>query len=631
MEEWPVSDQPTASRSGKTRLAQTGNRVLNSFDYTLQTVCVLLLSSAVFVALLQVFFRYVLNASLSWPEEFARWAFVWLVFLGMAVTLHRNAHVSIDVVVRHLSTRWRRVQALFADSVVAATCIAFAVHGMDLVGRTIYVSPAMGLHFRFLYSAAPVGAMVSLLFLLGPRKLDLRYPLEGILRLGFGAGIYLLLRELAPAVLGGFAPSWLLVVTAAVLVTLGTPIAFALALSSFVAFFPGNRLLLLTVTQNLTSGIDSFILLAIPFFILAAGFMNVGGITSRLVRTAAAFVGHLKGGLAHVNVVTSVLMGGLTGSSSADAAATSKVLVPEMSDRGYPKPFSCAITAASSVLANLIPPSLALILYGALASVSVGALFLATIVPGLLVALALGIVVYILSVRRGYGSDIEKATGAERWVAVRGALPALILPIGIVGGVRFGVFTATEAGAVAVLYAIGISYIFYRRLRLSDISVTLRDAMVDTASIMVIVAAAVPFAWVLVSQQVPQRAAMNLAVLIDRPALLLLAINIFLLIVGLFMEIFASMVILVPLFIPIIMAAGIDPVHFGIILVANLVIGALTPPLGVLTFITARVTGTDVGAVFRAVVPFLVGMILVLLLITYVPAFSLALPNLVRP
>jgi tripartite ATP-independent transporter DctM subunit len=282
-------------------------------------------------------------------------------------------------------------------------------------------------------------------------------------------------------------------------------------------------------------------------------------------------------------------------------------------------------------LANLIPPSLALILYGALASVSVGALFLATIVPGLLIAIALGIVVYILSVRRGYGSDIEKASGRERWVAIRGALPALILPVGIVGGVRFGVFTATEAGAVAVVYAIAIAFVFYRRVSPRDISITLRDAMVDTASIMVIVAAAVPFAWVLVSQQVPQQAAMNLAALTSRPALLLLAINVFLLVVGLFMEIFAGMVILVPLFIPIIVAAGIDPVHFGIILVANLVIGALTPPLGVLTFITARVTGTDVGAVFRAVVPFLAGMILVLLLITYIPGLSLALPNLVRP
>ena len=229
----------------RNRLDRFGRRLLDGFDYTLQSICVVLLVSAVLVALLQVFFRYVLNASLSWPEEYARWAFVWLVFLGMAVTLHRNAHVSIDVVVRHLSERGRRVQALFADSMVAAACIAFIVHGMDLVARTIYVSPAMGIHFRYLYVAAPVGALLSLLFLLGPRRLDRRYPLEGLLRVVLGGLVYLLLRRLAPVILAGVAPSWLLVITAGLLVTFGTPIAFSLALSSFVAFFPEDNLLLL--------------------------------------------------------------------------------------------------------------------------------------------------------------------------------------------------------------------------------------------------------------------------------------------------------------------------------------------------------------------------------------------------
>jgi tripartite ATP-independent transporter DctM subunit len=270
-------------------------------------------------------------------------------------------------------------------------------------------------------------------------------------------------------------------------------------------------------------------------------------------------------------------------------------------------------------------------MYAALASVSVGALFLATIIPGLLMAFSLALVVHFTSLRRGYGSDVEKSSGRKRWLALRATLPALILPIGIVGGVRFGVFTATEAGSIAVLYALIISFVFYEKPTLRQLALTARDAMMDTVSIMFIVAAAAPFAWVLVSRQVPQNLAMGLSFLTSQPVLLLLAINAFLLVVGLFIELFAALVILVPLLMPIVLSAGVDPVHFGIIICANLVMGALTPPMGVLAFVTARITKTDVVTVFRALFPFLLAMIAVLLLITYIPMLSLALPQLIRP
>jgi C4-dicarboxylate transporter DctM subunit len=378
--------------------------------------------------------------------------------------------------------------------------------------------------------------------------------------------------------------------------------------------------MLVTISQNMTASLNSFTLLAIPFFILAAAVMNVAGITSRLVAFATSLVGHLRGGLGQVNVLTNTMMAGVSGSSSADAAAIAKALVPEMEKRGYDRAFSCALTSASSVLANFIPPSLGLIIYGALAQASVGALFVGTVVPGLLAAGVLSTLVYVTAARRGYGKDIPRATPAQRRTALAQAVPALVLPVVIVGGIRFGVFTATEAGAIAIVYALACGVVIYRCVNGRNLLAAARDSLFDTVAVAVVIAAAAPFAWVLTVEQVPQTIAAALSNLVASPATLLLLINVFLLAVGLFIEMTAAMVILVPILVPIVKAAGIDVVHFGIVLVMNLVIGALTPPMGMLVFITARVGQADVAAVFRAVLPFVAGLIAVLAAVTYVPA-----------
>jgi tripartite ATP-independent transporter DctM subunit len=317
------------------------------------------------------------------------------------------------------------------------------------------------------------------------------------------------------------------------------------------------------------------------------------------------------------------MLAGISGSSTADASTIAKLLVPEMAKRGYSRPFGAALTAASATLANLIPPSLGLIIYAALASVSVGALFVATIVPGLMVAAALMLVVYVLSRRRRYGGDIPKASLQQRMSSLGLAVPALILPVVIVGGVRFGVFTATEAGAIAFIYALLCGALLYRKLTVSNLAAAIRESVLDTAVIAVIIAAAAPFAWVLAFEQVPQKIAQSLAELVSAPFLLMLAINAFLLIVGLFMEMIASLVILVPILVPLVVAAGVDPIHFGIIIVMNLVIGALTPPLGVLVFTTARVGGANQTETFKAIVPFILALVGVLFLVTYISAFTM--------
>ncbi len=600
------------------------------FDRGIETVCGLLLLSTCLIACVQVFFRYVLNSSLPWPEELARFAFVWLVFAGMAIGARRGTHLRINLTDQLFSESWKRRGTLFSQAIMSAVCIMLIIHGLDLAGRASTVTPAMEWPIRWLFYAIPAGATMTLFMLaITPRTGIARWQCLGSVIAG--ALVYIAIRFALAGVVGLFSTSAVLVVVGLGLVFAGVPIAFALVFGTFAAFAPKNPLVMVTISQNMTSALDSFLLLAIPFFIMAAAFMNAGGITERLVELATRLVGHFRGGLGHVNVVTNTMMAGVSGSSMADAAAIGKIMVPSMAKRGYPRAFSCALTSASSVIANLIPPSLALIIYGALASVSVGALFIATILPGFLVAGALLLVVAVKSRQSGYGAGTPVASRRDRFQALISALPALILPVLIVGGVRLGVFTATEAGAMAFLYAVFCGAFLYRKLTVHTAIAATRDALQDTLAVMVVIAAASPFAWVLASERVPQIVGGALGNIAENPVMLLLLINLMLLVVGLFMELIAAMVILVPILVPLTMAAGVDPVHFGIVVVINLVIGALTPPLGMLVFTTARVGNVEATAVFRAVLPFVAALICVLLVVTFVPFVSLGLTHLIAP
>jgi len=590
-------------------------------DRVLETVCVALMLVAVGVACLQVVLRYGFRSGLPWPEELATWVFAWAVFLGMAVATGRDAHISIDVVTRALSDRPRAALLMFNRAVMAAASIMLVVHGMDYVNRAIAASPALQWPMKYFFLAVPVGGALNLFFLAWPK--DGRTIVQGLGVLLAGLAIYLAIRYGASSVYGESGSAIVLVIVGVVAIIIGVPVAFALAFGAFAAFAPFSQILLVTISQNMGASLNSFTLLAIPFFILAAAVMNAGGITPRLVDLAMQLVGHLRGGLGQANVVTNTMLAGISGSSTADASTIAKLMVPEMAKRGYGRPFSAALTAAAATLANLIPPSLGLIIYAALASVSVGALFVATLVPGLMVAGALMVTVYVLSRKRGYGGDLPKASLRQRMSSLGLAIPALILPVIIVGGVRFGVFTATEAGAIAFIYALLCGALLYRKLTPGNLLAAIRESVFDTVVIVIIIAAAAPFAWVLAFEQVPQKIAQGLATLVSQPMALLLAINFFLLVVGLFMEMIASLVILVPILVPLVVAAGIDPIHFGIVIVMNLVIGALTPPLGVLVFTTARVGGANQTETFRAIVPFVLALIAVLALITYVPAFTM--------
>jgi C4-dicarboxylate transporter DctM subunit len=595
-------------------------------DVALEVITGALLFSTLVIALVQVFFRYVLNDSLAWPEEMARWAFIWLVFVGAAMVARRSGHVIIDLVPNMLGERALAWHAIMVRVIVTAVDAMLLMQGWDLVMRSSYVSPALEWPFTYLYLAIPTGAALSLIFAVSMPVPGWRSPAAGVIATLIGVALFFFLRaEAVVQLFKDVGVAWTLLILAVGIMMLGVPIWSALLFGTFVAFLPQGEMYLLTVPQNMTASLDSFLLLAIPFFIAAAGMMNAGGITTKLIALASAYFGHFRGGLGHVNVVTNTLMGGISGSSMADAAAIAKAMVPEMERRGFPRPFGCALTASSSILANMIPPSMGLIIYAALASVSVGALFVATIIPGLLMALALSIVVHIETVRRGLGMGMPRATGAQRWRAFRVAIPALILPIIIVGGIRVGIFTATEAGAVAALYAVVCGMFIYRTASFKSVVAAMRESLTETIAVVIIIAASAPFAWILVADQVPQKLAASMSFLASNWIVLLLALNAFLLVVGLAMEMISSMVILVPILIPMLKAANIDLVHFGIIMVGNLCIGALTPPLGMLVFTAARVTNTPISAVFKACNPFMLGLIIWLLLISLVPAFSLFL------
>jgi C4-dicarboxylate transporter DctM subunit len=337
------------------------------------------------------------------------------------------------------------------------------------------------------------------------------------------------------------------------------------------------------------------------------------------------------GGIAYVNVVTNAMMAGISGSAVADAAALSKMLVKPMEDNGFRRGFACALTASASTMAHLIPPSIGLIIYGALASASVGALFVAGIVPGLLVAVALLLATFLTARKLPVTELRESVRHLGRGRVLARALPALALPVAIVGGVRAGLYTATEAGAMAAAYALLLGAAVFRELSWRDILPTARSVVVDTITVVFLVAAAAPFAWTLATEQVPQSIAAAISHISDNPVVLLIMINVFLLAVGCFMDMIAAMVILVPIFLPIIKAAGVDPIQFGVIVVLNLIIGGLTPPFGIVAFVAARVGKAPIAEVFRAITPFFFALLAVLFVVTYFPAISLSLVRLFGP
>ena len=408
----------------------------------------------------------------------------------------------------------------------------------------------------------------------------------------------------------------------------GTPVAFCLALTSLIALLVIGDVPLHLMPQRMFTGMDSFPLMAVPFFILAGDLMNSAGITHRIVRFSTALVGHIHGGLAHVNIVASMFFAGITGSAVADTAALGSMLIPAMEDDGYDTTFSAAVTASSSVIGPIIPPSIPVVIYALVGSVSVGGLFLAGFVPGVLIGLGLIATAFVISFRKNYGTKQPLVSLREFISSFSGAIIPLLMPVIILGGILSGVFTPTEAASVAVAYAIIVGFFVLRTLKLKDLPEIFYRSMVTTSIILMVMACANIFSWILGTQLIPQQIAKTLTSLTTNPYLLLLLINILLLIVGCFLEGLAAIIILVPILLPIAQHAGIDPLHFGIIVVMNLMIGLITPPLGLCLFVVCSVSKVDLLKLIRVNMPFLLVEICMLMIVTYLPQIVLFIPHL---
>jgi len=418
-----------------------------------------------------------------------------------------------------------------------------------------------------------------------------------------------------------------LFVTLGILFLIGVPIAVSLGLAGVIGLEFFSNLPLLLVAQRMFVGIDSFPLMAIPFFILAGNLMSAGGISARLVELAKSIIGGIQGGLACTCVLTCMIFASVSGSSVATTFAIGAILIPAMVRHGYPRPTAAAIQATSAELGVLIPPSIPLILFGVATETSIGQLFIAGIGPGLLVGLSLIIFLAIWCRVRGYGLR-DGEDRMDVWPALKRAALALLMPLVVIGGIYGGVFTPTEASAVAVFYALAVGLIFYRELKLGDLPSILRQTMLSTSVIMFIIAAAALFSFILTRAGIPAAIGAFAADVFTNKWMFLLAVNVLLLMVGMFIETSAAILVLAPILTPIAMSFGVDPVHFGVIVVVNLALGMCTPPLGVNLFAACAVARISLDRIVPALLPFILVIFGCLMAITYLPFISIGLRDL---
>ncbi|QDR79368.1 TRAP transporter large permease [Sporomusa termitida] len=405
------------------------------------------------------------------------------------------------------------------------------------------------------------------------------------------------------------------------LVFLGVPIAFVLGIASLAAMVFVGDYPLQVVVQRMFAAVDSFPLMAIPFFMLAGSLMEKGGITSRIVGFALSLVGGIRGSLSHVVSITGVIMGGISGSAVADTAAIGSIMVPEMAKRNYHRDYSAALVAAAGSIGLILPPSIAMIIYGVSANASIGDLFMAGFLPGLLCAGGFMLYAHYVAIKRGYPIEGKKSW-SERWVSFKDSIWALLMPVVIIVGIRYGVFTPTEGGVVAAVYAIVVGKFIYKELQWSDFPQVFGQATISTATISFLIATASLFSWLLACEQIPQQLTAAILSLSDNKFVVLAMINLLLLFVGMFLDSGPAIILLVPVLVPVAQSLDVNLVQFGLMMVINVTIGLLTPPVGTALFVASNISKVPLLTLSRAMLPFVGIMLIVLLLITYVPELT---------
>lgn len=425
-----------------------------------------------------------------------------------------------------------------------------------------------------------------------------------------------------------YTPVLVLLISFLFLLAIGTPVAWSIAISSLLTMMVSIDSIasFTTVSQRLATGLDSFALLAIPFFILSGELMNKGGIAHRLIAFAKTLVGSLPGGLALINVIAAMLMGAIAGSAMASASAMGSILGPEMEKEGYSKEFGVAVNVTSATTGLIIPPSNVLIVYSlASGGVSIAALFLAGYIPGILTGLFLMIAAAIWAKKKKYKIG-KRSTLKQVFKTFVDALPSLLLLVVVIGGIVVGIFTATEASAIAVLYTLVLGFV-YKEISLKNLPQILLDSSATTAVVMLLIGASMSMSWVMSYENIPQEISTGLLQISENPIIILLIINLILLVVGTFMDMTPAVLIFTPIFLPIVTALGMDPVHFGIIMVLNLCLGLCTPPVGSVLFVGVGIAKTSIQKVIKPLLPMFAAMLIALFLITYFPQLTLWLPS----
>ena len=417
----------------------------------------------------------------------------------------------------------------------------------------------------------------------------------------------------------------LMTITFVVCFVMGIPLALVMGITGFAVILAMGVPLQL-VAQRMFTGIDSFPLMAVPFFILAGDLMNRGGTTVRIIGFANSLVGHIRGGLAHACIVANMIFAGISGSAVADASAIGSIMIPSMEKNGYDLDFSAALNSAAATIGPIIPPSIIMVIYGVSVNVSVGGLFAAGFIPGIMLGLVLMLVVSRVSKKKNYAMS-EGFSGARVRKELKSSVWALMAPVIILGGILGGVFTPTEAAAVAVIYSFFVGKFVFREITWKDLPGILFQSGITTGAILLIISLANVFAWVIAANQIPVKLSSMFLSATSNPYVFLLIVNILLLIVGMFMETGAAIILLAPILAPIAVQMGINPLHFGFVMVLNLAIGMATPPVGVCLFVSCGITGLSLERISAAVMRFILAQIVILILVTYIAPISLLLPK----
>ena len=422
---------------------------------------------------------------------------------------------------------------------------------------------------------------------------------------------------------------WVILISFILILATGASIGVGLALSSAIVLYAIIDMPLIVVVQRMFTSVDSFSFMAVPFFMLAGAFMSAGGVTKRIVDFSMALVGALAGGLALVVAVAGMFFAALSGSSAATTAAIGSAMIDEMEKRGYPRSFAAAVVASGGTVGIVIPPSITMVVYGSIANTSIADLFLGGFAPGILMGLSMCLVSWIIAKKQGYkGEGQFSIMRALR--SFRECFWALMMPVIILGGIYGGIFTPTEAAAVAAVYGALVGFFVYKELTFKDIPKTLLSAAYNTTMIMFVVGAANVFGWILTNAQVPHALAQNFTHLTDSPIVFLMLVNLLLLFIGTLINASAAVVILTPILLPVALSMGIDPMFFGVLMVVNLAIGCITPPVGLDLFIVSSITGISIDKVTAKVMPYLLILLVDLVILTYIPSIITFLPNMLR-